>query len=161
MTGEPLSEGDQKVVDDVEQYGWHAVHVFDPDGERIPFTYSVGFTKSLGAPECIIFGLGREVMHSMLWEVYRQVQAGAAITHGKRWKNLLEGYECVSMRATHEELFSEYATFAGWYGRSISGEGNPEVYQIVWPGVGSGLLPWDEGCPGEVINAQPRLWAVK
>ena len=158
MIDRPLNDFEQKILDNIETHGWHATAVSGSKGETKSFAYSVGFSKTLGAPECIVFGLPWDLMHHMLWEVYRQVEAGAAITQGARWQGLLEGFECVSMRATNKELFSKYAISAGWYGRNISGLGEPDVYQIVWPGARDGLFPWDQGCSKDVISAQPQLW---
>jgi len=154
----PLSKPEQQMLDNVEVHGWHCMNVFDPKGEIEPFAYSVGFTKTLGAPECIIFGLPSKLMHNMLWEMYRQLEGGAALSHGESWKNILEGFECVSLLASHPDLMSEYTTSAGWYERNFSERSVPEVYQIVWPGARDGLFPWDSGCSQDVINAQPQLW---
>src|SRR5690606_704523 len=83
---------ERKLLDNVDEHGWFCVHVFDPDGREEPFSYSVGFTKTLGAPEFIVFGLPRNLMHSMLWEVFRQIKAGKTPADNQRWSNLIEGF---------------------------------------------------------------------
>lgn len=158
MTKRDFTALEQEMIDNVVRHGWHCMNVLDPSGETEPFSYSIGFTKTCDSSECICFGLPNNLMHNMLWELFRQVEAGACLSHGKRWQGLLEGYDCITMRATHKDLMSEYTTSAGWYGRNVSGLGEPEVYQIVWPGSGDGLFPWEEGCSQDVIDAQPRLW---
>ena len=152
------SDYEQKLFSVVEEHGWQFTFVFDPEGLTPDFGYSVGFTTSLSAPEFIIFGLPRELTHNMLWEIYRQIENGAFPVDGMRWQNLLEGFDCISRRATHEKLHSEYTASANWFWQEKGNAGNPEVYQIVWPGAQQGLFPWDDGCVQDVIDAQPRLW---
>jgi len=142
----------------IREHGWHGMHVFDPDGLTPSFTYSVGFSTTLNAPEFIIFGLSSKLMHSILWEVFRQLKNAQAVEQGQRWHGLLEGFTCVSMHATHEDLFKEYATSAGWYWKETGHEGHPEVCQLIWPGAQQGLFPWEQGCVQDVIDAQPQLW---
>jgi len=153
-----LNDYEVKLLGNVEEHGWQASHVFDPEGNDPDFTYSVGFTKSLNMPEFIIFGLNRDIMHNMLWEIYRQLEAGAVPTDGMRWEDLLEGFECVSKKADHPDLFNEYTTSANWLWKHQERDGYPEIYQIVWPGAQQGLFPWEKGCDPYVISQQPALW---
>lgn len=150
---------EQKLFSVVEEHGWQFTFVFDPEGLTPDFGYSVGFSTSLKAPEFIVFGLPRELMSSMLWEIYRQIENGASPFDGMRWKDLLEGFDCISRRATHKDLHSEFTVSANWFWQENGNAGNPEVYQIVWPGARQGLFPWDDGCAQEVIDAQPSLWS--
>ncbi|KZK76883.1 hypothetical protein PsW64_04728 [Pseudovibrio sp. W64] len=152
------SDYEEKVLSIIEKHGWQFTFVFDPEGLTPDFGYSVGFTTSLGAPEFIIFGLPRELMNSMLWEIHRQIKEGAIPTDGMRWNGLLEGFDCISRKATHKNLHSEYTTSANWLWQEKGNEGSAEVFQIVWPGAQQGLFPWDEGCAQDVIDAQPNLW---
>ena len=125
----------------VEEHGWQFTFVFDPEGLTLDFGYSVGFTSSLGAPEFIIFGLPRALTNSMLWEVYKQIENGVIPEDGMRWKGLLGGFECISRKATHKDLHSEYTVSADWFWQEKGNAGNPEVYRIIWPGSRQGLFP--------------------
>ena len=154
-----LSEYETKLLANVEEHGWQASHVFDPDGNDPDFTYSVGFTKSLHMPEFIIFGLNRELMHNMLWEIYHQLKAGAVPEDGMRWQGLLEGFDCISKKADHPDLFKEYTTSANWLWKRQKRDGNPEIYQMVWPGAQQGLFPWEPDCDPYVISQQSALWS--
>ena len=154
----PYNEHEQNVLDNIQNHGFHSMGVFDSDAKDPNFRYSIGFTKTLGAPEFIIFGLDLELMHNMLWEVFRQVQAGAKPEHGMRWADVLEGFDCISLQANHPELFTEYATSANWFWKDQGYEGHPPIYQLVWPGAQQGLFPWEEGCDPDVIAQQPKLW---
>ncbi|MEM6477290.1 MAG: DUF4262 domain-containing protein [Pseudomonadota bacterium] len=148
----------RELLANVERHGWQLTYVFDPDGNEPDFAYSVGFTKTLDAPEFILFGLPREVMAHMLGEIYEQLQGGNAPADGRRWQNLLQGFDCISRKAAHPDLYSEYVTSADWFWRDSGNHGHPEVYQIVWPSSKTGLFPWEDGCHQDVIDAQPRLW---
>ena len=157
MTKE-YSEYEQKLFATIEKHGWQSTFVFDPDGDAPDFAYSIGFSKTLNAPEFIVFGLPRELMHSMLWEVFRQIQNGKMPEDGMEWSGLLEGFQCVCRKAIHKDVHTEYATSANWFWRESGNSGSPEVFQIVWPGAQQGLFPWDDGCVEYVINQQPALW---
>jgi len=153
-----LNDYEIKLLKNVEEHGWHATCVFDPDGNDPLFTYSTGFTKSLDKPEFIIFGLSKELMHDMLWEVYSQLEAGAVPQDGMRWQDLLEGTDCVSKKATHPDLLKEYTRSSKWLWNHQKRDGNPEIYQMVWPGAQQGLFPWEKNCDPYVITQQPALW---
>ncbi len=147
------------VRENIEKHGWFGQQVFDPDGKNPNFAYSVGFTKTLAAPEFIIFGLRRELMHNMIWEVFHQIKAGQKVGHGQKWNDLLGGdFACYSFKCTHADLFEEYAASSKWFWNDQGHTGEPEVYQIVWPGAKDGLFPWDEGCDPYVISQQPMLF---
>ncbi len=159
MSKRPLNDAELKMLKNIDTHGWHAMHVFDPNGKSPPFTYSVGFTQSLAAPEFIVFGLPRELMHSMIWEAYRQTKAGKTIEDGAVWDDLIEGHKCVSRRADHAALFRDYTTSADWFWRHQGHADHPPIMQLVWPGAEDGLFPWDDGCAQKVIDSQLQLWS--
>jgi len=152
------SEYETKLLANIEEHGWQLTYVFDPDGMEPDFGYSVGFTKSLASPEFIIFGLPRDLIHNMLWEIYRQVKRGLELKDGLRVQDLLEGFDCILRKADHKELYQEYLVSADWFWKDCGHVGHPEAYQIVWPGAQDGLFPWDDDCHESVIKAQTRLW---
>lgn len=154
-----LNDYEIELLANVEEHGWHATYVFDPNGKDPSFAYSSGFTMSLNKPEFIVFGLSNDLMHSMLWEIYRQLEAGAFPDDGMKWYDLLGGgVECFSKKATHPDLFKEYTLSAEWLWKHQRREGHPEIYQMVWPGAQQGLFPWEKDCDPYVITQQPALW---
>lgn len=155
------SEYEQKLFTHVKEHGWQLTYVFDPEGQAPDFGYSVGFPETLGAPEFIIFGLPQEFVSSMLWEVYRQIKAGAVPVEGMRWQGLLEGFDCISRKAVCNDLYDKYAVSAQWFWKETGRADSPEVFQIVWPGAQQGLFPWEQGCDQSVIEAQPQLWLAE
>ena len=155
-----LTEYDRNIIENVERHGWFATHVFDPDGQNPSFTYSTGFGKTLNRPEFIVFGLSNELMHDMLWEIFHQLKAGATPKVDMRWSDIIGGFDCISKKAVHSKLYTEYATAADWFWRHSGNSGHPEVYQLVWPGAQQGLFPWEKNCDPYVISQQPQLWAT-
>ena len=153
-----LNDYERTIVDNVAKYGWHCSHVFDPDRNQPDFSYTVGLWETLCVPELIVIGLGRELMHSMLWEMYRQLKAGAQLADGARWSGLIEGFECVSRKVHPTQIGSDYFNSARWYHRFRSGGGALEAYQIFWPGAQQGLFPWEAGCVADVREWQPPLY---
>jgi hypothetical protein len=77
--GGSLEPEDQRVVDKVEEFGFFSQGVL-AEGAQPAFRYSVGFWESLNSPEVIIFGLPLDLMHSMLWEMFRQIKSGKTLS---------------------------------------------------------------------------------
>lgn len=153
-----LTDYEKNIIENVDKHGWFATHVFDPDGDSPSFTYSTGFSKTLDQPEFIIFGLGRDLMHYMLWEVFDQLKAGAVPMEDMRWSNVLEGFDCISKKATLSDLHKEFTRSANWFWKWNGNTEPLSVYQLVWPGTQQGLFPWENDCNPNVINQQTKLW---
>ncbi len=153
-----FNDYEHKLLLNIIEHGWQCSHVFDPKAILPDFSYTVGFSQTLNAPEFITFGLSRDLMQNMLWEVFRQVKDGLNISDNMQLKGLIDGFDCIAKKAQHKDLFTEYATHANWLWKLNENEGHPDVYQIIWPGAQQGLFPWDEGCAQDVIDAQPKLW---
>tara|TARA_R110000787_G_scaffold27087_3_gene75389 strand:- start:2287 stop:2766 length:480 start_codon:yes stop_codon:yes gene_type:complete len=158
MDAPDLTAAEHRILSNIETHGWHSLHVFDPELAKPNFTYSIGFSHTLNAPEFIVFGLHRDVMHGMLWEVFRQIKAGRKVEGEQHWQGLLEDHDCVGKKAGHAKLFTDYVPYADWYWQRLGNRGHPGVIQLVWPGDLDGLYPWDDDCAGAVIDAQPQLW---
>jgi hypothetical protein len=153
-----LTEFEQQIVANVEQYGCHIMHVFDPDGVEENFSYSIGFPVSVSQSDVIVFGLDQKLMHSMINEMHRQCREGLAMQDGLRVSDLLEGFDCELRSVRPENLVAEYFGSAMWYLRIQTGHKLTGAFQIVWPGSVNGLFPWDEGVSQDVIDAQPALY---
>lgn len=150
-----LDPRDEQVAEVVAKHGWSCQSVSAGGGDP-PFAYSVGFPETLSAPEFIIFGLAPELMHKILWGVFRQISAGALATGGARWSDLLDGHDCVTI-GVHPSRVVEYLGFAQGYHRHRGREGIVSALQLVWPAKGQGLFPWQAGCHNDVRRMQPRL----
>ena len=151
------SDYEKTIVANVEKHGWHSTYVM-ADGDAPGFGYSVGFTKTLGAPEFIIFGLPQALVHSMLWEIFEQIRDGKAVEEGARWSNLIDGYDCISREVLPGNIVRDYLNSAIWFNGPPPGL---RVFQMVWPSNGPGLFPWERDCAQIVRDAQPALYEPK
>lgn len=155
-----LNRYERDIITNIEKHGWFCTSVFDPDGKQQPFSYSVGFTQTLKCPEFIVFGLDVKLMHSMLWNVFRAIRDGKRPEDNQHWDGLLEGYDCV-VRAVHpSQIEPKFFASAMWFWISYLERcaDDMQAFQIVWPGVGDALYPWDEACPQIVRDRQPPLY---
>ena len=150
-----LNAADQKTVDDVAKYGWHGVHV-PTDNEGPGFSFSVGFWETLSAPELILFGLDRPIMHDVLWGVFRAMKNGRVPAEGAKWPDILDGFDCV-FRAVHPSQVREYLGMAIWYKRFRKRSDDLSAIQLFWPDQ-QGQFPWDAGCNAKVSELQPLLY---
>ena len=155
-----MNEYEKKLIANVEEHGWQCSHIFDPEEKSPNFSYSIGFMKTLGCAEFIVFGLTNELMNAMLWQIFRDVQNGVEPQDGKVWSNLLDGFDCIIKKVHPRSVEMNYLNSAKWYWNQYLGQPTPiESYQIVWPGAHSGLFPWDDDCPQEIIDRQPPLYS--
>lgn len=153
-----LTEFEQRIVANVEQYGCHVMHVFDPEGVEQAFSYSVGFPVSVSQPDVIAFSLPNKLMHSMINEVHRQCREGLIMKDGLRVSGLIEGFDCELRSVLPERVVRDHFNSAMWFHRHRTGRPMTDAFQIVWPGAVDGLFPWEAGASQIVIEAQPALY---
>jgi hypothetical protein len=154
-----LDEYELKVLSNIEKSGCHVTTVFDPDGNNPSFSYSAGFTKSVGQPEVITFGLRHEVMHSMINNTLRQCERGLELQDFSRLTDLLEGFDVMVRAIPSEWIEREYFNSAMWFHRHEFGTDLTRAVQLVWPSSTTGLFPWEPNCHESVIAAQPALYS--
>jgi hypothetical protein len=152
-----LSEYEQDVIDNVNEHGWFCLGVF---GGRGPdFSYSVGFWQTLQAPELIVFGLPLKLMHSMLWEAFRQIKSGKSVVRdGQRWADIIDGFDCISRPVHESRIIREHFNSAIWYHKHAGGTRPLEAFQLFWPSSKTGLFPWEKNCSKDVRDLQPYLY---
>ncbi|MBV7264853.1 DUF4262 domain-containing protein [Erythrobacter ani] len=158
MSGQPLNEFEERILQNIADHGCQVNHVFDPDGASPRFSYSVGLPKTVGQPEVIVFGLKNDVMHSMINALLDQCRSGLELQDGLIIDDLLDDYECVAKKVLPENIVSDWFASAIWYERYRTGQNMSAAFQIVWPGVQQRLFPWEATCDETVIDAQPALY---
>jgi hypothetical protein len=154
-----LTDYEQRILDDIAKYGWFCLTV-GRDGDRTPsFSYSVGFEDSLSCAEFIVFGLPFGLMQSMLWRVFEQIRDGIKPEEGRRWSNVIDGYDCISRAVHPSQIVREYFNCALWY-RSHMGRSrdSARAFQLFWPGVNDKRFPWENDCVQIVRDHQPLLY---
>ena len=75
----PRGEPDRKVIRDVNVHGWHVVNV-PPESETPGWLFTIGLHHNFSHPELVIFGLDRDVAHSVLNNL------GEGIRNGQRYE---------------------------------------------------------------------------
>lgn len=149
-----LSEGDKKLLSDVESHGWHVIKVLeDETGPR--FGYSVGLYHSFSHPEILIIGLKLELIHSIINEIGERIRKGEEFMQGKYYSGLIEGFNCYFLKVNNK-FYKEYVGYNLWYYENSSFP----LLQCVYPTV-KGIYPWEPGWPESIITLQPLLGKVE
>lgn len=124
----------------IQEYGWRFQYVFDAEGLKESFAYTIGFEESFDHPEIMVFGLDREIMHSLLQEVAVAVKGGAKFQPDQRYTDILSGDFEVIFKPLKSEFYSEYAGVASDYY-----EDAVRMYVMFWPDKNN-VLPTEPGC---------------
>lgn len=136
----------ESIKQNIQKYGWQFQYVFDADGEKEEFSYSIGFEESFGHPEIMILGLNRDTMHSILSDIASDIRGGQKFKEGVRTSNVLSGEFDVLFKSVREDLLPEYAGIATRYY-----QGPFRLLVMFWPDK-SNVLPTEAGCSITVQN---------
>ena len=145
----PESDADRKAIEDIHEYGWHAILVSplahpehdeaneelartEPEQNEIydaAFAYTVGVWGSFGHPEIVLAGSWRH-RHSYLANIVDLIEAGTTFAPGGTTNQLLEGLT-VRFDAVSAGSAKTYLTWADWANLRASFE----AVQLVLPDV--------------------------
>jgi len=153
----PRTKYEEDVVRFVESDGCFVVSVFDEEGNNPPFSYSVGFTKSLGQPEVILYGLERESAHPLINDTYALCKNGLRLGDWTEVDDLFRDYRCIARAVDESWIIQSKFASALWYHQTQMGTGLQDVVQLVWPDA-DGLFPWENGCAEWVKRDQIALY---
>jgi hypothetical protein len=156
MTAERLNAHERKILGNIRDHGCHVMSVFDPEGELPDFTYSIGFPETVGQPEVLVYGLPRKLAHSMVNETLTQCRAGLKLVDGIRIDGLLDDFACIVREIPSDRIDAEHFESAVWFENYRTGGPMTQAFQIVWPGAGHGLFPWQPGA--DLDEIQPALY---
>lgn len=134
-----------KVQGDIERVGWSAIYVFADEEDAPSYCYSVGFHETLGAPEIIVFGFGRELAHAILAHAYERLKGGEILEPERRYEDFLEGFP-VEFREVGKPRRPLNVARALYDGDEFP------VLQLVWPDSQTGAFPWQEN-----YTTDPRI----
>jgi hypothetical protein len=135
---EPSDASEQKVFDDVTQYGLHIVHVL-PEGDLPEFSYSIGLFKTFSHREILVYGLPSERSHILINQLAKDIRAGKKYLAGQIYEDLLEGYSS-TFRAIPPAQYPEHMGIGMWF---YDHEEFPSI-QFIYPDR-SGRWPWETG----------------
>jgi uncharacterized protein DUF4262 len=143
----------RKALDDIEKFGCHVMHVIE-EGDFPPFAYSVGITKTTGAPEAIVIGLKQPLAHFVINEYHNRIRAGEKFVPGQLYSGFLEGFECL-IELVPKEAYEEHVGWDMW----LYGGKNFELVQLIYPTT-DGVWPWSSEASEYFRKRQPVLASV-
>ncbi|NQX95615.1 MAG: DUF4262 domain-containing protein [Erythrobacter sp.] len=151
-----LSEMDQRLISNIDEFGCHILWVFDPDGEDLDFAYSIGFETTLGQPDVLISGLPSSTSKSLINDTLALCREGFELFDFARTDRLIDGYDCV-FRSIREDSLPDYFGTAFWYYRTQTDLLMTRAVQMVWPDR-SGTFPWEDSFDESFRAEQDELW---
>jgi hypothetical protein len=141
---------EDKVVHDIEAYGWHVIKVAEEEG--LPgFAYTIGLYRNYKHPEIIVVGLDLDVAHRLVNSVGTGAKAGTIYEADKEYLGLIKGYG-VTFKPVADRWYAEYLGFAR---RFYKASPFPAL-QCVWPDK-ERRYPWDAGFNERWREKQPLL----
>jgi Domain of unknown function (DUF4262) len=145
-----LDEHELNFVSNVKKHGWFATHVFAEE-KYSGFSYSTGFYLNLGHAEIIISGLKREIAHQVLWDAYKDIEAGNSFPLGVPLNTVFANGRAAFFNVAPEH-YQEYLGWSSWF---YGGQRFPCV-QLVWTDKDD-RFPWDSKFDHSFDAAQPDL----
>ncbi|MCC7420215.1 MAG: DUF4262 domain-containing protein [Planctomycetaceae bacterium] len=148
---EPCDAGDEKLLSDVREHGWHVLKIPEDD-EGPAFAYSVGLQWSFRHPEVVVFGLDLDLMHQMINMIGERIRNGDSFRDRDEAGDVLEGFN-VTFRQVAARYHRAYFGYALWLAQSDT----LSVLQVAWPDR-QHRYPWDADFPQELAARQPVFW---
>lgn len=151
-----------KILTDIEETGWTAIGVFDPEGKEPTFTYTIGLGLSYNHPEIIAIGLPPQTAHGVIAGAIDKIKDGESFANSpdKDVLGLLANdFHCrflpLSDAKAQEFMFQAYNFY-----ESIEEPSLISTIQLVWPDE-KDLYPWDKDCNLDIAAAQHVLAPAK
>lgn len=145
-----MDDADRKIFQDIEHFGCSVMHIAAED-DLPPFAFSLGISRTSGAPEVIVIGLVPELAHDVVNEYNRRVKEGHLLVAGQRYGGFIGGFDVVAEKVDPSN-YDEYLGYNLWLYQGP----NFEVLQLVYPNT-SGVWPWDEAAGDWFRACQPLL----
>ena len=133
-----LDEHERSFVANIREHGWFRTSVL-AEGEDPGFSYTTGFALNAGAPELIVFSLKYEIAHDVLWELFRDAQAGQFLLCGVRSDAAFANLPVYAFPVAKRH-YAEHLGWSMWF----YGSTDFDCWQIVWPDR-AGVFPWEAG----------------
>lgn len=146
-----MDQYESNILRHIEEFGCSITSVFDPEERHPRFSYSIGISRSCGAPELIVVGLKPELGKWIVNEYYSRASKGEVFAPGVLYLGFLEGFavKFVPVAREHRE---EYMRSTCW----LHDGSDFEALQLIWPGT-NGVWPYDPGASDWMRANQPIL----
>lgn len=133
-----LKPDEKRLVDDVEKYGCHIIHVRE-EGYLPGWSYTIGLYEAYQQPEIITVGLKDDVAQFLLNEVADRLKKGLQIEEGLRQRDLLENVGCEFRKVEERSELRAVVGYASWF----YGDDPFQIFQCIYPDL-ENRFPWDE-----------------
>jgi hypothetical protein len=149
-----LKPDERKLLDDVEKYGCHIIHVREEGG--LPgWSYTVGLYEIFRQPEIIIVGLKDDTAQFVLNEIADRLKTGLQIQEVLRQRELLGKVECEPRRVEERPELRAVVEYATWfYGSDLF-----PVFQCIYPDL-ENRFPWEDSFDESWRNRQALLFST-
>ena len=146
-----LKADEEKLLDDVEKYGCHIIHVREEGG--LPgWSYTVGLYEKFRQPEIITVGLKDDTAQYLLNEIAHRLKEGLQIQEGLRQRELLESVEYEFRKVEERPELSAVVGYATWF----YGANAFPVFQCIYPDL-ENRFPWEDSFDPSWRNRQALL----
>ncbi len=142
---------EQKILDDVAQYGWHVMKVLEK-ADSPGWAYSIGLYRTFHHPEIVVFGLNGDLMHAIINFIGADVSSGKRFEQDTKYPDLIETYLC-TFKTVSVGWYYPFLGYANWFYKGM----DYPVLQCIWPDKKS-LYPWDADFNPDWVYAQPLLF---
>jgi hypothetical protein len=145
---------ERKAIEDIRKYGVHILHVFDDEGNKPEFSYTVGLWHTHGHPEVLISGLKQGLRHTLLNNINYSIGQGRQFRDGQSATDVIENYRCYFQ----EILRDKYRPYLGW-DVWFYGDSDFDAVQMLWPSVDH-VYSWENRASEFLKNAQEILTRI-
>ena len=129
----------------IKKYGWHFISVFDPEGEKENFSYTVGFEETYSFPEIIVFGLNKDSAHGICTDIANHLASGKSYPINTKIKDVIGGDYEVMFKEIQPEKYNGYLNGGlNYYSQQF------RACVMFWPDK-NGIFPFEKGY---MLNAQ-------
>jgi hypothetical protein len=133
------NETENKILSDIQEYGWSVINVLSEDNKIPSFAYSAGIFRSLEAPEIIIYAMEAEDAQKIINKIGNYIKSGSIIEKGKIYKEFIEDSWPCTFIEVEKEYYGEYLGFNNWLYRLS----DFPALQCVWADE-KGSFPWNK-----------------
>lgn len=148
-----LAADEVRLLDDIEKYGCHIVHVKE-DALLPGWSYTIGLYENFEQPEIFTIGLKIDTAQYLLNEVASLMRNGLRIREGLRQNDLLANVECEFREVQQRPELSGIVGYAKWF----YGEDPFPVFQCIYPDI-ENHFPWEESFDASWRSRQALLFA--
>ena len=153
----PLDDYEERLLANVANKGFQVTTVTADEDFRV-FSYSIGFSVTVGQGEVIAVGLHHLTAYDVIEKVFNLCRDGLSLHDGLILDEVLGDYPVVVKLIPEARIARDRFNSAMWFHKRHFGTPLTRAFQLVWPCATTRLYPWDTDCPADVIASQPLIY---